>query len=450
MTSAISLPELAGQVIGPADPHYDEARRVYFHGYDRRPSAIVRAAGADDVARVIALARDEGLELAVRSGGHSSAAHGTTDDGVVLDLSGVNSLDIDAGARTAWAGPGLTAGEYTRAADEHGLVTGFGDTASVGIGGITLSGGLGFLVRKHGLTIDDLLAAEVVTADGQVLSVDDESHPDLFWALRGGGGNFGVVTRLKLGLHELGQVVGGMLMLPASPELIAAFVAAAQAAPEELSTVAGVMLAPPMPFIPAEHHGKPMLMIMLVFAGPPEAAEPAVAQLRALGEPVVDMVRPMRYPEMYELGEPPAPAFITSHNTFVDALDAGAAATILQRLPESSAPMKAVQIRVLGGAAARVPDEATAFAHRRRGLMLNIGTMHERADEIPANRDWVERLSDELAPGELSGYVGFYGDEPEERVRAAYPGSTWERLVEVKRRYDPANLFRLNQNIPPA
>ena len=286
MTSAISLPQLAGQVIGPDDPQYDEARRVYFHGHDRRPAAIVRAAGVDDVARVIALARDEGLELAVRSGSHSSAGHGTTDDGVVLDLSGLDSLELDAGARTAWAGPGLTAGEYTRAADEHGLATGFGDTASVGVGGITLSGGLGFLVRKHGLTIDDLLAAEVVTADGQVLTVDDGSHPELFWALRGGGGNFGVVTRLKLRLHELGQVVGGMLMLPATPELIAAFVAAAQAAPEELSTVAGVMLAPPMPFIPAEHHGKPMLMIMLVFAGPPEAGEPAVAQLRALGEPV--------------------------------------------------------------------------------------------------------------------------------------------------------------------
>jgi FAD/FMN-containing dehydrogenase len=442
--------QLDGQLITPSDTSYDEARKVFFHGFSRRPAAVARAANAEDVARVVDYARDEGFELAVRSGGHSSAGHGTSEGGIVLDLSQLRSLDIDVGAHTAWADSGLTAGEYTTGVGAQGLVTGFGDTPSVGIAGITLSGGLGFLVRKNGLTIDDLLAAEVVTADGSLLQVDADNHPDLFWAIRGGGGNFGVVTRFKFRLHELEEVVGGMLMLPASPELVASFVAAAAEAPDELSTVANVMLAPPMPFVPAEHHGKPVMIVLLVYAGPAEAGEPAVARLRELAEPVVDMVKPMRYHEIYEvLGEGPSPALIMSRNTFLDTLDSTDAKTILDRLPHSIAPMRAAQLRVLGGAAARVPVDATAFAHRDRGLMVNIAAMYENPADSQTNREWVTGLSQALEQGGPSGYVGFYGDVSEDRVHAAYPGATWDRLVEVKRRYDPTNLFRLNQNVPP-
>jgi FAD/FMN-containing dehydrogenase len=439
---------LDGELITPADNGYDEARKVFFHGFSRRPAAVARAANAEDVARVVGYARDEGLELAVRSGGHSSAGHGTS-DGIVLDLSRLRSLDIDAAGHSAWAGSGLTAGDYTSAVGAHGLVTGFGDTASVGIAGITLSGGIGFLVRKHGLTIDSLLAAEVVTADGSLLKVDADNHPDLFWAIRGGGGNFGVVTRFKFRLHELERIVGGMLMLPASPEVVASFVTTAAEAPEELSTVANVMLAPPMPLVPAEYHGKPVLMVLLVYAGPAEAGEVALAPLRGLAEPLADMVKPMRYPELYELfPEAPPPALIKSRNTFVDTLDSVAAKTILDRLPHSTAPMRAAQIRVLGGAAARVPADATAFAHRDRGMMVNVAAMYERPQDTPVHSEWVTSLSEALEQGGPSGYVGFYGHEGEDRVHAAYPGATWDRLVEVKRRYDPANLFRLNQNVP--
>jgi FAD/FMN-containing dehydrogenase len=289
-----------------------------------------------------------------------------------------------------------------------------------------------------------------VTADGSLLQVDADSHPDLFWAIRGGGGNFGVVTRFKFRLHELSEIVGGMLMLPASPELVADFVTAASEAPDELSTVANVMLAPPMPFVPAEHHGKPVMIVLLVYAGPADAGRPVVARLRELAEPIVDMVKPMRYAELYELfPEAPSPALIMSRNTFADTLDAGAAATIFERLPQSTAPMRAAQIRVLGGAAARVPVDATAFAHRRRGLWLNVAAMYENPDDTPAHREWVTSLSEALEQGEPSGYVGFYGEVGEDRVRAAYHGPTWDRLVEVKRRYDPTNLFRLNQNVPP-
>src|SRR5918992_1080462 len=245
---------LKGRVISPEDAAYDTVRAVFYGARSRRPALIVRVADATDVSYVVSLARERGLELAVRSGGHSLAGHSTTDGGIMIDLSDMKRLEIDVAGRTAWAETGLTAGEYTAAAGDHGLATGFGDTGSVGIGGITLGGGVGFLVRKHGLTIDDLLAAEIVTADGELLYVDGDTHEDLFWAIRGGGGNFGVATRFKFRLHPLDSFVGGMLFLPATPEVVAAFVAEAEAAPEELSTIANVMTAPPAPFVPEELH----------------------------------------------------------------------------------------------------------------------------------------------------------------------------------------------------
>jgi FAD/FMN-containing dehydrogenase len=267
-TSAISLPQLqvdlTGSVVAPRDPGYDEGRTVFYGGIDRRPTAIVRAADAFDVSRVVTLARETGLELAIRSGGHSIPGHSTTEGGIVLDLGDLNGLEIDVESRTAWAGAGLTTGRYTDAAAEQGLATPFGDTGSVGIGGITLGGGIGFLVRKHGLTIDDLLAAEVVTADGQLIHVDADSHPDLFWAIRGGGGNFGVATRFRFRLHELDGMVGGMLILPATTDTIYGFISEAEAAPEELSAIANVMPAPPMPFLPPEQHGRLVIFALMV------------------------------------------------------------------------------------------------------------------------------------------------------------------------------------------
>lgn len=438
-----------GLVISPDDPGYDEARTVFHGGIDRRPGAIVRARDATDVSRVVTLARESGTELAVRSGGHSSAGHSTTDGGVVLDLSQMKNLEIDVAGRTAWAQAGLTAGEYTKAAGAHGLATGFGDTGSVGIGGITLSGGIGYLVRKHGLTIDSLLAAEIVTADGELLYADAEEHPDLFWAIRGGGGNFGVATRFRFRLHEVGTIVGGMLLLPATPDTIASFVAGADAAPEELSTIANVMPAPPMPFVPAEMHGELFIMALMAYAGEVEAGQRAVAPFRALDEPVADMVRPMRYPEIYPPDDGDYHPTAVARTMFTDAVDRDAAEAIVEYLGDSDAPMRVAQLRVLGGAMARVPAEATAFAHRSSRLMVNVATFYERPDEVPAREAWVKDFATALRRGEGGAYVGFLGDEGEKRVREAYPGATWENLAEVKRRYDPENLFRLNQNVKP-
>jgi FAD/FMN-containing dehydrogenase len=441
---------LNGKVIGPDNPSYDDARRVFLSGFDRRPAAVVRVADAHDVSRVVNLARDTGAELAVRSGGHSRAGHGTSDGGIVIDLSAMNAVSVDPEARTAWAQTGATAGAYTAAAGEYGLATGFGDTASVGVGGITLAGGIGYLVRRHGLTIDDLLAAEVVTADGEVLEVDEQSHPDLFWALRGGGGNFGVATRLQFRLHEIDQVVGGMLLLPASAELLTEFVAAADAAPEELSMIANVLNAPPLPFIPAEQHGKPIVMATMVYAGDAESGEQAIAPIRGLATPLADMVRPIRYPQMYEGPEGPAPARMAGTNVLVDALAPQAADAILEHLESAPAAMAAAQLRVLGGAMARVPDDATAFGYRGAKMMINVAVMSPSPDEDPEHGAWASSLAAALSDGTPAAYAGFLGDEGEEGGRRAYPPATLERLAEVKRQYDPDNLFRLNLNVVPA
>jgi FAD/FMN-containing dehydrogenase len=449
---AISIPELraafSGRVITPGDAEYDSARTVFYGGVDKHPAAIVRVRDASDVSRLVSLARDNGLELAIRSGGHSTAGHSVSEGGLVLDLSDMRALQIDVEGRTAWAETGLTAGEYTNAAAAHGLGTGFGDTGSVGIGGLTLGGGVGYMVRKHGLTIDDLLAAEVVTADGQLLYVDAADHPDLFWAIRGGGGNFGVATRFQFRLHEVDSVVGGMLILPATPEVIASFIAEAESAPEELSTIANVMPAPPMPFLPAEQHGKLVIMAMLVYVGDRETGERVVAPFRALATPIVDMVKPMRYPEIYPPEEGEYHPVAAARTMFVDTIDRSVSETILGHLQASTGTLSVAQLRVLGGAMARVPVDATAFAHRRSRIMVNIAALYEKPDEKATHEAWVTEFEKALKQGDSGAYVNFLGDESQTRVRAAYPGQTWERLTEIKRRYDPTNLFRLNQNIP--
>jgi FAD/FMN-containing dehydrogenase len=429
----ISIPRLrtavTGRVITPDDADYDQARTVFYGGIDRRPLAIVRVANANDVAHVVSLARETGIELAVRSGGHSIPGHSVSEGGIVLDLSQMKALRIDPQGRTAWAETGLTAAEFTVAAGAHGLATGFGDTGSVGIGGITLGGGVGFLVRKYGMTIDDLLAAEIVTANGELLYIDANTHPDLFWAIRGGGGNFGVVTRFQFRLHPVDRVVGGMLVLPATPDVVRSFVAEAEAAPEELSTILNVMVAPPMPFLPAEYHGKLIVMAIMVYAGDIEAGLRAVGPFRALATPIADMIRPMRYVEMYppeQAGYHPTAA---SRTMFIDSVDQHTAEVILEHLRSSTAQMAVAQIRVLGGAMARVPNEATAFAHRHRRIMVNVAALYGNPAEATKHETWAIDFAAALRQGDFGAYVNFLGVDGKDRIRDAYPGATWDRLV---------------------
>ena len=454
-SDSISIPKLRSEfknrVVAPGDPDYDKARTVFYGGVDKHPAVIIRVADVNDVVRVVNLARESGLELAVRSGGHSTAGHSVSEGGIVLDLSNMKDLQIDLESRTAWAETGLTAGEVTTALGAHGLAVGFGDTGSVGIGGITLGGGVGYLVRKYGLTIDSLLAAEVVTADGQIRHVDEHTHPDLFWAIRGGGGNFGVVTRFKFRLHEVPTVVGGMLILPATPETVAGFIAESESAPEELSGIGNVMTAPPMPFLPPEVHGKQVIMAFLVYAGEAEAGERALAPFRALATPYADMLKAMTYLEIYppEEGGDAYHPVAASLTMFVDQIDLSVAQTIMDHLQSSSASMAVAQLRVLGGAMARVPVDATAFAHRNSKIMVNIAALYEKPEEKATHEAWVAEFASALLQSDKGAYVNFLAEEGEERIRAAYPGSTWDRLAAIKARYDPTNLFRLNQNVQP-
>jgi FAD/FMN-containing dehydrogenase len=442
--------DLTGRVIVPGDADYDAARTVFVGGIDRRPAVIVRVADAADIARVLAVARETGLELAVRGGGHGNGGQGVTEGGIVLDLRDLRALDIDVGARTAWAGSGLTAVKYSTAVAEHGLATGFGDTGSVGLGGITLGGGIGYLVRKFGMTIDALLAADVVTADGELRRVDAEHEPDLFWAIRGGGGNFGVATRFQYRLDEVPVIVGGMLVLPATAEVIAGFIALAEAAPEDLTAIANVMPCPPMPFVPEDQHGKLSILALICYAGDTEAGDRAMAPFRALATPIADMVHPMPYPEIYPPDSDEYHPMAAGRTMFLQKVDHDVAETILGKLQASPGQMAVAQLRVLGGAMARVPADATAFAHRNCRILVNLAGLYEQPDQKATLEAWVSDFMDTIQKGDRGAYVNFLGDEGEDRIHAAYPGATWKRLAEIKRRYDPDNLFRLNQNIPPA
>ena len=443
------LAEVKGRVITAEDPTYDQARTVFYGGIDKRPSAIVRVADVADIRRVIAKARDEGYELAVRSGGHSIVGHSTTDGGLVIDLRAMSKIEIDPDARTAWVETGATAIQVTEALAEHGLVIGFGDSGSVGVGGITLGGGIGFLVRKFGMTIDSLLAAEVVTADGQHVRADAEHHADLFWAIRGGGGNFGVVTRLQFRLHELTQFTGGILILPATAETIAGFVRASMTAPDELSTIGNVMPAPPLPFLPPEVHGRLVIFAMMAFAGDEQSAERAIAPFRSLATPIADMVKPGPYVAMYPPEDPNYRPTAVARTMFLDSVDAPTAETIFEHLSKSDAAMRVAQLRVLGGALARVSADATAYAHRSKPMLVNVAAFYQGEADREVRKSWVTQFARALQPNDDAAYVGFLTDDGEARIRAAYPGATWDRLRCVKATYDPANLFRLNQNIPP-
>jgi FAD/FMN-containing dehydrogenase len=448
--ATIRIPGLEGRTIGPGDADYDAARATFYGGIDKRPRAIVRVANADDVAKVVSFARDGGIELAVRSGGHSATGLCLSDGGVVIDLHDLRAVEIDPATRTVWAGTGITAVELAKALDAHDLALSFGDTGSVAIGGLVTGGGVGYLVRKHGLTIDSVIAAEVVTADGKVRRIDAKAEPDLFWAIRGGGGNFGVVTRFQFKAAPLGECFGGMFMIPATPETVRRFIELSEQAPEELSTIANVMAAPPMPFLPAETHGKLVIFALVLYAGPPKDGERVLAPLRQIATPLVDMVKAMRYHEIYPPDDPSYHPIGENHNMFIDRVDAPTAELIVR---EIGAPTKAMihvaQLRVLGGAYARVPQDATAYAHRSSKIMVNVGCAYTDPSEEAVERAWVARVGAALRQSDGGAYVNFLARDGAERIRAAYPGKTYDRLVQIKRRYDPANLFRLNQNIAP-
>jgi FAD/FMN-containing dehydrogenase len=447
--------ELSGDVIRPEDANYDQARQVWNSAVDRFPALIVRPNDASDVIQAVNFAREHGLELAVRGGGHSVAGHGTVDGGLVVDLSGMNRLEIDSSGHIVLADAGLTWGEFNAQTHKAGLATPGPDVAAVGLGGLTLGGGFGWLSRKHGMTIDNLLSAEVVSADGQLLTASERENSDLFWALRGGGGNFGIVTRFQFRLHPVRDVVGGVLVYPAARDVLSDYVAAAPTLPDEITTFTLVMLAPPLPFLPSEVHGSPVFMIIPCYTGDPESSQSALAPLCNLGgiSPLADTVGPVPYPALFDLtamGATRQPQAIRAG--FMHEIDETALDAILDAVSHASSPYSKVALRGLGGAIGRVPNDATAYSQRDKALYFAINNAWDEEPDRQPERHlaWTEELWRVFAPRTAGAYANFLGDEGPERVRAAYSPESYSRLAALKRQYDPENVFHLNANIAPA
>jgi FAD/FMN-containing dehydrogenase len=446
---------LRGEACFPGDPGYDAARTIWNAMIDRRPAAVIRAAGAADVRRAVRLASEHGLLLAVRGGGHNIAGNAVCDGGLLLDLTPMRSVRIDPAARTARVEPGATLGDFDREAQAFGLATPLGINSTTGVAGLTLGGGFGWLSRKHGLTVDNLLSADVVTAEGELLHASERENPDLFWAVRGGGGNFGVVTSFEYRLHPVGpEVLAGLVVHPAAGarELLDGYRRLAAQAPDELSAWVVLRKAPPLPFLAPEVHGTEVLLFAVCWSGDLEAGRRALAPLRGLGSPHADVIAPVPYVAWQAAFDPLlAPGsrnYWKSHD--LTALPDGAIDVLLDHAGRLPTPECEVFIVHLGAAVNRVPVDATAYPHRDVEFVLNVHTRWSEPADDARCVAWARRLFDALAPHATGGvYVNFMPEDEAQRVHGAY-GPNYSRLAQLKAKYDPGNLFRLNQNVPPA
>ncbi|MEU9012687.1 FAD-binding oxidoreductase [Streptomyces sp. NPDC048479] len=446
---------LRGTVVRPGDASYDEARSIWNAAHDRRPALIVRCAGTADVIRAVEFARSQDLPVAVRGGSHSIAGFSTCDDGIVIDLSAMKGARVDPVGRRVVAQPGLTWGEFDHETQAFGLAMTGGLVSTTGISGFTLGGGVGWLVRRHGLASDNLVAADVVTADGRLVHASAEENPDLFWALRGGGGNFGVATSLEYRLHPVGpQVLAGLIFYPLAEarQVVTRWRDLTAEMPDELTTLVNLTTAPPLPFLPEAVHGTRVVVVAGMYAGAIEAGEAAVRPLRMLGTPIADLMGPMPYVGMQSLLDPLwtpgaynyfTSAFIEPSDTAIDAL--------MRLHLTTPTPSSELHLHHLGGAYGRIPADATAFSQRDAGVLCNVIARSDEPAGFDGHAAWARAAREEIARhGDGAMYVNFTGDAAEDKVRASYPGAVHDRLVQVKDEYDPTNLFRLNQNIRPS
>jgi FAD/FMN-containing dehydrogenase len=445
--------DFAGELVLPDDAGYDTTRRVWNQAVDRRPAAIARCADARDVAAALRLARRTGLTVAVRGGGHSFPGHSTCDGGLVIDLRPMRELVVDAAARTVTAGPGLTWADLAAATTEHGLAAVGGHVSAVGIAGLTLGGGNGWLARGYGLACDNLLAADVVTASGELVRASAEENPDLYWGLRGGGGNFGIVVRFVLRLHPVGPVFAGMALHPAenAAQVLRSYRDLNVAAPAELSIAAAILTAPPEPFVPQELQGRPAVMLAACHTGTVEEGERALEPLRVLGPPAVEMFQPTPFlalQHFFDASGVSTAFHMRSH--LVSGLPDDAIDTLVARGLPPTSPLSAVIILPMGGAIADVAHDATAFHHRDARFCLEFGAawLPPEAD-APTHRAWSDDLWQATRPWSVGTDVNHLHDEGLDGVRASY-GPNLDRLRALKRIWDPDNLFHLNQNVPPA
>jgi FAD/FMN-containing dehydrogenase len=445
---------LRGTAVRPGDEDYDLERTIWNGAHDRRPALIVRCAGVADVIRTVDLARTEGLPLAVRGGGHSIPGFSTVDGGIVLDLSQMRGIQVDPARRTAAAQAGCTWKDLDAETQQFGLATTGGLVSSTGIAGFTTGGGIGWLMRKHGLASDNLVGADVVTADGQLVHASPSEHPDLFWGLRGGGGNFGVVTSFEFQLHQVGPtVLSGLAFYPAdeAEQVLRGYRAACATAPDELTTLVNLTTAPPVPFLPESVHGKPIIGIGGCWSGDLDAGADATAPFRSLGTVIADVFAPTPYAAWQQALDPLYPRGIHNYfrSAFLRTVDDASLRVLLDSFATVPTPLTEIHLQHLGGAVGRVPADATAFALRDQEFIVNVVARTPNADGFADVVDWARGVTSALGT-DAGTYVNFTGESTAALVRASYPPDTYQRLVELKNAYDPDNLFRLNQNIVPS
>ncbi|WP_344687572.1 FAD-binding oxidoreductase [Blastococcus jejuensis] len=445
---------LGGEVVGPADDGYDAHRRVWNGSIDRRPALIARCRGVDDVRAALRFGRDQQLPIAVRSGGHSFPGLSTCDDGLLIDLRQMGGIRVDPDARTAGAQAGVLLGELDSATQEHGLAVPAGIVSHTGLAGLTLGGGIGWIQRRYGLTVDSLLSADVVTADGEFVRASQDENADLFWGLRGGGGNFGIVTHFRFRLHPLGpQVMAGATFWPMeqAASVLRRHRDWLAGCPDELMTLVVQRLAPPLPVVPHELVGRPVIAVVACYAGDVEEGERVLRPMRDFGSPVLDLFasKPfLAHQQMFD------PSFRHGCWYYVRSCDVAELSddvidVVVEHGRRISSPLSSIALWQMGGAVARVGEDETAFNGRGAGFTFNINGNTATADGFDEQRQWARDYWSALAPFHTSVYVNFLMEEGDARVREAYGEAKYQRLRTLKRKYDPANVFRINQNIRP-
>jgi FAD/FMN-containing dehydrogenase len=444
----------SGELISPAHPRYDDARQVWNGMVDRRPALIARCANEGDVVEALRFARESGLPLAVRGGGHNVAGNAVCDDGLVIDLSGMKAIQVDTAARTARAQPGVVLGEFDRATQEFGLATPTGNVSKTGLAGLTLGGGLGWIARKHGPTCDNLLSAQVVTADGQRLTASADENTDLLWGLRGGGGNFGVVTSFEYQLHPIGPevIAGGVVHSFAdAPEVFRFFANYVATAPDELSVTASTFRAPPDFPVATELVGELVTMLAICYAGDVAEGHRVLKPLRSFGRPLADLVATMPYSELQSASDASYPNgqrnYWKSH--YVDQLTDDVIAEVIEHAPRMTSPLSSFYFQHLGGAIQRAGPDTAAFGHSGAGFDFTILTIWNDPAEDAGHMTWARDFFTAIEPYSTGVYVNNLGSEGADRVKAAYAPQTYQRLIALKNTYDPDNTFRVNQNVAP-
>lgn len=447
---------LRGELLRPGDEGYDEARAIWNGMIDKRPALIARCTGVADVIDAVNFARTNNLLVSVRGGGHNVAGKAVSDGGLMIDLSLMKGIHVDPKARTARAQPGVTWGDLDRDTQAFGLAAPGGIVSTTGIAGLTLGGGIGWLSRKHGLTSDNLLSVDIVTADGRFLTASEDENADLFWAVRGGGGNFGIVTSFEYRLHPVGPiVVAGLILHPMEKarEFLRFYREYAATAPDELTAIPLLRLAPAAPFLPEDVHGAPVVGVAVLYAGPIEDGQRVVQPLKEFGSPLVDLIGPkpyMAHQTMFDAAAPHGNQYYLK-SEYLRSLSDDAIDVIATYGASILSPLSLAAFFHLGGAVSRVAEDDTAFSHRDAAFALNIQASWLDPEESDQHIRWTRDFWTAMQPFSTGGvYVNFLSeDEGEDRVRAAYGAANYERLVALKNKYDPTNLFRLNQNIKP-